>query len=987
MELFHTNLQLIQLAVNLILFQPCFLLLQTAVAVAGHGGISLTSQQMALLQWKSSLRRSSSVPVLNSWQNHTTPCNWTGIECSRNAPLVVTTISLPNSSISGRLGELNFSALPFLNYIDLSSNSLIGEIPPSIGTLSALSYLDLTDNMLHGRIPSEIGDMRSLSQYLGLSLNNLTGHIPPSLGNLTMLLDISIHLNDLVGPIPEELGKLTNLVNLELSGTSLSGQIPTSISNLTKLRLLYLHSNQLSGPIPPSLGNLKEMQDLELANNHFTGGIPISFCNLTQLNILYLAMNQLTGYVPQEIGWLSNLTSLVLYTNQLRGPIPASIGNLTRLNYLYLYENQFMGFIPDEIGNLVNLEAMFIADNQISGSIPATFSNLTSMRRLSLFDNTLSGPLPQEFENLTGLVELSLFNNSLSGNLPSEICKGGQLETFNVANNMFTGRVPRSLKTCKSLKSLHLAYNQITGDISDFGPYPQLIDANLEENNLYGELSKNWAESTNLNSLALARNMITGALPPELSRLIRLEILVVHTNNLTGEITTRRNPCTAWEPCNARTLNLSHNQFNGNIPSSFANMVSLSTLDLSYNNVEGPLPTGRLFGNASTSSWFLHNKGLCGNMSGLPPCYSAPKLDHHKRNFHNLALAISLPTCIALILATFIVIMAFHRRKTSQQTTAIQRRDVFSVWNFDGKLAFEDITSATEDFNERHIIGAGGYGTVFKAQLQGGRLVAVKKLHPTEAEMTDEKMFLNEIEVLMKIRHRSIVKLYGYCSHPHYKFLVYDYIDRGSLHVTLENEEVAKELDWPKRAAIVRDVAQAIYYLHHECNPPIIHRDITSNNILLDSAFKAYVLDFGTSRILKPDSSNWSELAGTYGYIAPDPQVITVISCDVELSYTSVVTTKCDVYSFGVVVLEIVMGRYPRELQSITSAGQREKLALDNLDQRPLLSMMEEDIALLVKVAFACQQTSPQARPTMKDVYHILMHHPSSYCFPTTSEF
>uniref|UniRef100_A0A0E0HY50 non-specific serine/threonine protein kinase n=1 Tax=Oryza nivara TaxID=4536 RepID=A0A0E0HY50_ORYNI len=1067
MELFHTNLQLIQLAVNLILFQPCFLLLQTAVAVAGHGGISLTSQQMALLQWKFSLRRSSSVPVLNSWQNHTTPCNWTGIECSRNAPLVVTTISLPNSSISGRLGELNFSALPFLNYIDLSSNSLIGEIPPSIGTLSALSYLDLTDNMLHGRIPSEIGDMRSLSQYLGLSLNNLTGHIPPSLGNLTMLMDISIHLNDLVGPIPEELGKLTNLVNLELSGTSLSGQIPTSISNLTKLRLLYLHSNQLSGPIPPSLGNLKEMQDLELANNHFTGGIPISFCNLTQLNILYLAMNQLTGYVPQEISWLSNLTSLVLYTNQLRGPIPASIGNLTRLNYLYLYENQFMGFIPDEIGNLVNLEAMFIADNQISGSIPATFSNLTSMRRLSLFDNTLSGPLPQEFEYLTGLVELSLFNNSLSGNLPSEICKGGQLETFNVANNMFTGRVPRSLKTCKSLKSLHLAYNQITGDISDFGPYPQLIDANLEENNLYGELSKNWAESTNLNSLALARNMITGALPPELSRLIRLEILVVHTNNLTGEIppgignlanlymlTLARNkfighipsefgrmrglqhldissnklsgsippelgnctkliyfningnnlsggfPVTIGNLVNLQIkldasnnkftggipaqlgnlamlelLNLSHNQFNGNIPSSFANMVSLSTLDLSYNNLEGPLPTGRLFGNASTSSWFLHNKGLCGNMSGLPPCYSAPKLDHHKRNFHNLALAISLPTCIALILATFIVIMAFHRRKTSQQTTAIQRRDVFSVWNFDGKLAFEDITSATEDFNERHIIGAGGYGTVFKAQLQGGRLVAVKKLHPTEAEMTDEKMFLNEIEVLMKIRHRSIVKLYGYCSHPHYKFLVYDYIDRGSLHVTLENEEVAKELDWPKRAAIVRDVAQAIYYLHHECNPPIIHRDITSNNILLDSAFKAYVSDFGTSRILKPDSSNWSELAGTYGYIAP------------ELSYTSVVTTKCDVYSFGVVVLEIVMGRYPRELQSITSAGQREKLALDNLDQRPLLSMMEEDIALLVKVAFACQQTSPQARPTMKDVYHILMHHPSSYCFPTTSEF
>jgi serine/threonine protein kinase len=98
---------------------------------------------------------------------------------------------------------------------------------------------------------------------------------------------------------------------------------------------------------------------------------------------------------------------------------------------------------------------------------------------------------------------------------------------------------------------------------------------------------------------------------------------------------------------------------------------------------------------------------------------------------------------------------------------------------------------------------------------------------------------------------------------------VYDYIERGNLHITLETEDLAKELDWKKRVAIVRDVAQAIYYLHHECNPPIIHRDITSNNILLDAAFKAYVSDFGIARMLKPDSSNWSEPAGTYGYIAP----------------------------------------------------------------------------------------------------------------------
>ncbi|KAE8807291.1 putative LRR receptor-like serine/threonine-protein kinase [Hordeum vulgare] len=135
--------------------------------------------------------------------------------------------------------------------------------------------------------------------------------------------------------------------------------------------------------------------------------------------------------------------------------------------------------------------------------------------------------------------------------------------------------------------------------------------------------------------------------------------------------------------------------------------------------------------------------------------------------------------------------------------------------------------------------------------------------------------------------------MYGFCSHPAYKFLVYDYIQQGTLHGTLEDGELAKELNWQKRIALSNDVAQAISYLHHECSPQIINQDITSNNILLDTTFKAFVSDFGTARILKPDSSNWSALAGTYGYIAPE---------------------KCEVYSFGVVVLQLVMGKHPRDL-------------------------------------------------------------------------
>ena len=135
------------------------------------------------------------------------------------------------------------------------------------------------------------------------------------------------------------------------------------------------------------------------------------------------------------------------------------------------------------------------------------------------------------------------------------------------------------------------------------------------------------------------------------------------------------------------------------------------------------------------------------------------------------------------------------------------RIDVLSVWNFDGKLAFEDINAATENFSERYIVGSGGYGIVYKAHLQGGRLVEVKKLHQTDEQTIDEKRFIGEIEVLTKIRHQSIVKLYGFCSHPRYKFLVYDYIENGNLRSILQNEELAKELDWKKRVSFAGDVA------------------------------------------------------------------------------------------------------------------------------------------------------------------------------------
>ncbi|XP_061352112.1 probable leucine-rich repeat receptor-like protein kinase At1g35710 [Gastrolobium bilobum] len=292
--------------------------------------------------------------------------------------------------------------------------------------------------------------------------------------------------------------------------------------------------------------------------------------------------------------------------------------------------------------------------------------------------------------------------------------------------------------------------------------------------------------------------------------------------------------------------------------------------------------------------------------------------------------------------------------------------DLFSIWNYDGKIAFEDIIKATEDFDIRYCIGTGAYGSVYKAQLPCGRIVALKKLHKIESENPSFcKSFCNETEILTKIRHRNIIKLYGFCLHNKCMFLVYEYMERGSLFCNLSNDVEAQELNWSKRVNIVKEIAYALAHMHHDCTPPIVHRDVTSNNILLNLESQAYVSDFGTAKLLDCHSSNQSFHVGTYGYVAP------------ELTYTLTVTTKCDVYSFGMVALETMMGTHPAELVcSLHKPSIQNKKLKDILDSRiplPFFRKDMQDIVLVVTLALACLCPDPKSRPSMQEVANELL--------------
>ena len=537
--------------------------------------------------------------------------------------------------------------------------------------------------------------------------------------------------------------------------------------------------------------------------------------------------NHLTGPIPKS---LKNCTSLIrvrLEGNQLIGNITEDFGIYPNLKYIDLSGNHLYGKLSSKWGQCHNLTYLNVSNNKISGSIPLELSEASQLGKLDLSSNHLIGKIPKELGLLKSLLSLLLSNNQLSGNIPSEIGMLSHVTDLNLAENNLSGLIPTQLGECS-----------------------ELLFLNLSKNILEGRIPSSIGSLQSLENLDLSWNMLIGKILPQLGDMLRLEILY-----------------------------LSHNNLSGSIPSTFDDISSLTSIDISYNELEGPIPNQKAFREASDEA-FRNNKGLCGNATGLKAC---PKPIQNQRG-NKFVLKILIPVLASIFLIFIIVgvlrISCQRVRNTEAKPRDIQNDDVFAIWSFDGKMVYENIIEATEEFNSKYCIGVGGYGSVYKAELPTSQVVAVKKLHPLpNGEESNQKTFISEIRALTEIRHHNIVKLYGFCSHPRHSLLIYEYLEGGSLVHLLNNEEQAKTFDWIKRGNVVKDVANVLSYMHHDCSLPIIHRDISSKNVLLDLKCVAHISDFGTARLLKPDSSNWTSLAGTMGYMAPGKFVFFILIC------------------------------------------------------------------------------------------------------------
>ncbi|KAJ4840125.1 hypothetical protein Tsubulata_039260 [Turnera subulata] len=861
-------------------------------------------------------------------------------------------LDLSYNNLTGSISGLKIqTSCNSLTLLDLSGNHFVGSIPPSLSNCTNLKTLNLSFNMLTGEMPRSFGELKSL-QRLDLSHNHITGWIPSQLGNAcNSLVDLRLSFNNISGSVPDSFSTCSWLQVLDLSNNNISGPFPDSIlKNLGSLERLVLSYNLISGPFPASISKCKSLRIVDLSANKFTGVIPPDICpGAASLEELRIPDNLLIGQIPAQLSQCSKLKTLDFSINYLTGAIPAELGKLENLEQLIAWYNGLEGSIPPELGQCRNLKDLILNNNNLSGIIPVELFSCSNLEWISLTSNQITGNIPREFGLLSRLAVLQLANNSLSGEIPPELGNCSSLVWLDLNSNSLTGEIPPRLGRQLGAKALSgiLSGNTLVfvrnvgnsckgvGGLLEFaGIRPErLLQVptlkTCDFTRLYsGAVLSLFTQYQTLEYLDLSYNELRGKIPDEFGEMIALQVLEISHNQLSGEI-----PPSLGQLKNLGVFDASHNRLQGTIPDSFSNLSFLVQIDLSSNELTGEIPQR---GQLSTlpATQYKNNPGLCG--VPLDPCGSGgshpasnPEAGRGGRKTaasswaNSIVLGILISVASLCILIVWAIAMRVRHKEAEEvkMLNSLQASHAATTWKIDKekeplsinvatfqrqlrKLKFSQLIEATNGFSAASLIGCGGFGEVFKATLKDGSSVAIKKLIRLSCQ--GDREFMAEMETLGKIKHRNLVPLLGYCKIGEERLLVYEFMEYGSLEEMLHGRGRTRDrriLSWEERKKIARGAAKGLCFLHHNCIPHIIHRDMKSSNVLLDHEMEARVSDFGMARLISALDTHLSvsTLAGTPGYVPP------------EYYQSFRCTAKGDVYSFGVVLLELLTGKRPTD--------------------------------------------------------------------------
>ncbi|XP_048608815.1 leucine-rich repeat receptor protein kinase HPCA1-like [Brassica napus] len=778
---------------------------------------------------------------------------------------------------------------------------------------------------------SWVGITCSNNRVVSISLGNLNveGKLSGDIAALSELqiLDLSYNTG-LTGPLPPNIGELKKLKNLILVGCSFTGQIPESIGQLEQLIYLSLNLNQFSGTIPASIGRLSKLYWFDIADNQIEGTLPVSngtsspgLDMLLETKHFHFGKNKLSGYIPENL-FSSNMTLIhVLFDgNQFTGKIPDTLSLVQTLTVLRLDRNKLTGNIPTSLNNLTSLQELYLANNEFTGTLP-NLTSLTSLYTLDVSNNTFEpSPIPSWISSLDSLATLRLEGIKLNGSIPNSFFSPAQLQTVILKRNQIDSTLDFGTSFSNQLEFVDLQYNNI--DVYKQPSSNTFIQVILADNPVCQE------EGNKPNYCsAIPPNTSYSTIPPtctpcdqgrEASPSCRCAHPIIGTLYFRSPSFSGLFNSTNFEILQKSIANFSKK-------SSYP-VDSVAVRNIRENATDHQLlidllvfPFGRESFNESGMS--LVNFAFSNQIYKPPPRFGPYVFranpynqfsDRGGPSSSNMGIIIgaAVGAVVLLLLLTLAGVYALRQRKRADKAT--DQNNPFAKWSTSKSsidapqlmgaksFTFEELKKCTENFSEANDVGGGGYGKVYRGILPSGQLIAIKRAQ--QGSLQGGLEFKTEIELLSRVHHKNVVRLLGFCFDRREQMLVYEYIPNGSLRDSLSGKSGIR-LDWTRRLKIALGSGKGLAYLHELADPPIIHRDIKSNNILLDENLTAKVADFGLSKIVgDPEKTHvTTQVKGTMGYLDP------------EYYMTNQLTEKSDVYGFGVVMLELLTGKSPIE--------------------------------------------------------------------------
>nr|XP_010921260.2 probable leucine-rich repeat receptor-like protein kinase At5g49770 [Elaeis guineensis] len=830
---------------------------------------------------------------------------------------------------------------------------------------SRVTVLKLSTMGLKGTLSGDIGQLSEL-QILDLSYNKeLGGQLPANIGNLKKINTLILIGCNFGGEIPEELGNIGNLSFLALNSNKFTGRIPASLGTLSHLYLLDVADNQLSGPIPisnngtPGLDQLLHTKHFHLNKNQLSGPIPeeLFSSNMTPIHVLFDG-NQLTGEIPSSIGLLKSLQVLRLDRNFLNGSVPSNINNLTSITDLNLANNQLSGAMPNLTG-MNDLNYVDLSNNTFDPSeSPAWFSQIESLTALVIQFGGLYGQVPQKLFSFPQLQQVILDDNKFNGNLDMGHNFSQQLQLVSFKNN----NLESVTLTSRYNNTLILAGNPVCNNkLANIDCSPQ-----GKPSAPYSTSLANCGPNLCSPDQSLSPSKCNCAYPYEGVMFFRGP----NFRDVTNRTLFQKLEMSMWTKLGLEpgSVFLENPFFDADsylrlqvklFPSNGMYFSRPEILRIGFDLSNQTYKPPKIFG----PYYFIASR--------------CPFPDVEGRSSRSIGLITGIAVGCALLLLGLVVSALYALRQKKRAQRAMELSRPFASWTCSGEdsggapqlkgarwFSFDELKKSTNNFSETNEIGSGGYGKVYKGMLSSGQLVAIKRAQQGSKQGGLE--FKTEIELLSRVHHKNLLGLVGFCFEEEEQMLVYEFMPNGTLRESLSGKS-GVQLDWKRRIRISLGSTRGLAYLHELADPPIIHRDVKSSNILLDENLTAKVADFGLSKLVSDSEKGYvsTQVKGTLGYV--DPEYYT----------TQQLTEKCDVYSFGVVMLELITARKPiekgkyivREVKMAINVKDEEYYGLKEI-MDPIIQNTTYPVAFrrYVELAMCCVEESAADRPTMSNV-------------------